>query len=112
MNGSSAPGTSPVPSSAGPPSPPGRPTSSSAPVPPSPPFPPRTANRLAAALVLAIAFASVGVVLSPIDPGLVEPYRLSGQVLVWHWERLFAPFINIYALFVLVGGALWSAWKF
>jgi hypothetical protein len=72
----------------------------------------RTAHILTTLLVLAITIASVGVALSPIDTALVEPYRLSGQVLVWHWERLFAPFINTYALIVLVGGAIYSAWTF
>ena len=75
-------------------------------------FSKRTANLLTTLLVLAIIVASVGTILSPIDLSQVEPYRLSGHVLVWRWERLFAPFINTYALIVLVGGAIWSAVKF
>ncbi len=72
----------------------------------------RTANILAAAVLLAVLTASIGVLLSPIDYTLVEPYRLSGQVLEWHWIRAFVPFINSYALLVLVGGAALSAWKY
>jgi hypothetical protein len=60
----------------------------------------------------AVAFACAGVLRSPIDPSLVEPYRLSGKVLVWQWVRAFTPFINIYAFIVLVGGAALSAWRY
>jgi hypothetical protein len=72
----------------------------------------RTAHILTGLLVIAITIASIGVLLSPIDASLVELHRLSGQVLVWRWERLFAPFINGYALIVLVGGAAFSAWRY
>ena len=75
-------------------------------------FSKRTADRLTALLLAAVAVASVGVLLSPIDPSLVEPYRLSGRVLVWQWVRAFTPFINIYAFLVLVGGAAVSAWRY
>jgi hypothetical protein len=72
----------------------------------------RTANRLSAALVTVIAVASCCVLLSPLDLSLVEPGRLSGRVLVWHWVRYFSPFINLYALAFLVGGAAVSAWRY
>jgi hypothetical protein len=72
----------------------------------------RTADLLAAAVLLAVVTASVGVILSPIDYARVEPYRLSGQVLQWHWIRAFVPFINSYAFLLLVGGAAYSAWKY
>jgi hypothetical protein len=72
----------------------------------------RTADLLAVAVLLAVATAGVGVMLSPIDYTRVEPYRLSGQVLQWHWIRAFVPFINSYAFLLLVGGAAYSAWKY
>ena len=72
----------------------------------------RTANVLAVALVSAIVVASTCVMLSPINYALVEPYRLTGKVLVWSWVRLFSPFINLYALIFLAGSAAWSAWRF
>jgi hypothetical protein len=72
----------------------------------------RLANRLSVALVAAIAVASVAVLMSPIDPSLVEPHRLTGSVMEWHWARLFSPFINTYAAIFLIGGAVVSAWRF
>ena len=69
----------------------------------------RTADRLTIALVAVVAFGSVCVVLSPIDYSLVEPFRPTGHVLVWHWVRLISPFVNLYALVFLAGGAVVSA---
>jgi hypothetical protein len=70
------------------------------------------AHRLTGLLVTLIVVAAVCVLLSPVNYGLVEPHRLSGQVLGWQWVRLFTPFINIYAFIFLAGGAAWSAWKY
>jgi len=72
----------------------------------------RTANRLTATLVPFILVASVCVLLTPIDYTLVEQHRLSGQVMEWVGARLFSPFINVYALVFLVGGAALSAARF
>jgi hypothetical protein len=72
----------------------------------------RVANRLTAIVGAVIVVASVCVIASPIDPALVEPYRLSGKVLEWRWVRLFSPFVNLYAVIFLVGGALVSAMRY
>ncbi len=72
----------------------------------------QTANRLTAVLVPFIVVAAVFVLLSPINHDLVEPHRLTGQVMEWGWVRLFSPFINLYAVIFLVGGAMVSAWRF
>ena len=72
----------------------------------------RVADRLSVALITLVVIASVGVILTPIDYGLVEEHRLTGSVMVWQQVRLFSPFINIYAFLFLAGGAAWSAWKF
>lgn len=72
----------------------------------------RTANILTAALVPTILVASICVLASPLDLSQVEPHRLSGDVLVWYWVRLFSPFINTYAVIFLVGGAVLSAYRF
>jgi hypothetical protein len=72
----------------------------------------RTANRLATALILAIGAGAVCALLAPVRYALVEPYHLTGQVWGWPWVRAFSPFINTYALIVLVGGATFSAWRF
>ncbi len=72
----------------------------------------RTANRLTVALVAVIALAATLVALSPIDYAAVEPHRLTGRVLTWSWVRAFSPFINLYAVIFLVGGAALSAWRY
>jgi hypothetical protein len=75
-------------------------------------LPKRTAHWLTGALVVAVAAGSIAVLMSPIRYELVEPYRLSGKVFEWQWVRAFSPFINLYAVLFLVGGALWSAWRY
>ena len=72
----------------------------------------RTANALTVALVSYIVFAAACVVLSPLNLALVEPHRLSGQVLVWHWVRLLSPVVNTYAVVFLIGGAIASAIRY
>ncbi len=47
----------------------------------------RTANRLTVAVGTVVIVAAVCVILSPINYGGVEPYRLTGRVLEWHWWR-------------------------
>lgn len=75
-------------------------------------LPRRAADRMTAVLVTAIVVASMCLLLSPLNYGLVEPYRLSGKVIEWHWVRMFSPFINLYAVIFLVGGAAYSAWRY
>ena len=72
----------------------------------------RTANRLTVAVGTVVIVAAVCVILSPINYGGVEPYRLTGRVLEWHWVRLFSPFINLYAVTFLIGGAIYSALRY
>jgi len=43
---------------------------------------------------------------------LVEPDRLTGKVLGWTWVRMFSPFINIYSVYFLIGGAIYSAYTY
>ncbi|MCG6957320.1 MAG: hypothetical protein LJF04_15125 [Gemmatimonadetes bacterium] len=72
----------------------------------------RTADRLTALLLSAVAVAVAFVILSPIDYRVVEPHRLTGSVMTWPGARILAPFINVYAAVVLIGGAAVSAWRF
>ncbi len=72
----------------------------------------KSANILSALLIVSVVLASVFVLLSPINYAAVEPERMSGKVFVWQWVRAFSPFINIYAVAFLVGGALISAIKY
>lgn len=69
----------------------------------------RTANILTAIFLTLVIIASTCVVLSPVDRSKVEPMRFSGNVFVWQWVRYFSPFINLYAMIFLVGGAIYSA---
>ena len=71
-----------------------------------------TANRLTVALVSVIVVASTCVLLSPIHYDQVEHYHLTGKVFVWTWVRAFSPFVNLYAVIFLIGGAILSAWRF
>jgi len=69
----------------------------------------RTANILTTIFITLVIIASICVILSPVDRSKVEPLRFSGNVFVWQWVRYFSPFINLYALIFLVGGAVYSA---
>jgi hypothetical protein len=75
-------------------------------------LPRRVADRLTVALVTAVIIGGICVWLSPINAALVEPYRLSGKVLAWRWVRFISPFINLYALVFLMGGAIVSAVRY
>ncbi len=68
-----------------------------------------------ASAIVACAFigiASVFVFLTPLDVGQAEAHRLSGRVIEWTWIRKLSPFINLYSVLFLVGGAVVSAWRF
>jgi hypothetical protein len=72
----------------------------------------RTAHVLTLALGVAVVVASAAALASPIDHRLVEGHRLTGRVFEWTWVRRFSPFINLYAVLFLVGGAVASAVRF
>ena len=72
----------------------------------------RVAHALTALLILYVVVASVAVYLSPIDYTLVETHRLSGRVFAWQWVRRFSPFVNLYAVVFLIGGAILSALRY
>lgn len=75
-------------------------------------FQKRTANIMMYVVMSVIIIASVLVILSPIDYSLVESTRLTGKVLVWKNVRLITPFVNVYAFVFLVGGAVYSAYRY
>ena len=70
------------------------------------------AHRSAIVVPTIIAVASIFVVLTPLDASAAEAHRLSGAVIGWSWIRLISPFLNIYALIFLAGGAVVSALRF
>lgn len=72
----------------------------------------KTANTLTSIVTPVIIIASVFIILSPIKYDLVEHYRLTGSVLGWQWTRAFSPFLNLYAVIFLVGGAILSAVRY
>ncbi len=72
----------------------------------------KKADRLTAAVLSVALVASIFVLLTPINYSLVETHRLSGRVMEWTWVRGFSPFINLYAVIFLVGGAIYSALKY
>ena len=59
-----------------------------------------------------ITIASVFVISTPINIPADFDGRLTGKVFEWTWVRLFSPIINIYAFLFLVGGAIYSAFKY
>jgi hypothetical protein len=72
----------------------------------------RTADRLTVALVGYVLIAAAFVLSTPIVAEAVEDDRLDGSVMQWQWVRLFSPLVNTYAFIFLVGGAIWSAWRY
>ena len=59
-----------------------------------------------------ITIASIFVISTPINIPADFDGRLTGKVFEWTWVRLFSPIINIYAFLFLVGGAIYSAFKY
>lgn len=71
----------------------------------------KTAHILTAILVVILVVSGILTILSPLDASKVGE-KLNGNVLEWSFIRLITPFINIYAVIFLVGGALYSAIKY
>lgn len=69
------------------------------------------ANKLTIASLTLVIVSAVLVILSPVNLAALDPVRPSGAVLQWSWVRLLTPFINLYAVFFLIGGAIRSAWR-
>ncbi|MEP1150734.1 MAG: hypothetical protein ABJH08_03300 [Balneola sp.] len=71
----------------------------------------KTAHILTIVLVIVLIVSGVLTILSPLDATKVGE-KLNGNVLEWSFIRLITPFINIYAVIFLVGGAFYSAAKY
>ena len=69
------------------------------------------ARKLTAVSLSFVTIAAVLVLISPVNAAALDPVRPSGAVLGWSWIRLLTPFINLYAVFFLIGGAIRSAWR-
>jgi hypothetical protein len=72
----------------------------------------RFAHASAWVVCSVIAIGSVLVFLTPLDTSAAELHRLDGKVIEWSKIRLMTPFINLYSLIFLAGGAAYSALRF
>lgn len=72
----------------------------------------RFAHVSAIVVVSVVVIAAVLVFSTPLRLDLVQAHRLNGNVIEWAWIRLISPFINLYALLFLAGGAMVSAVRY
>lgn len=72
----------------------------------------RFADWSASVVSSVITIAAVFVFLSPLDLAAAEEHRLSGRALGWQWLRAISPFLNLYSLVFLAGGAAVSALRY
>lgn len=70
------------------------------------------ANASSFVLTLLILVASLFVILTPISIPEGFDYKLTGAVFEWKWVRYFSPLINTYSFIFLVGGAIFSSFKY
>ncbi len=70
------------------------------------------ANLSSWLFVIVIFIGSFFVILTPIQIPTDFDYKLTGSIFQWKWVRYFSPFINIYAFIFLVGGAIYSAYRY
>ena len=75
-------------------------------------FSKKFADRTTFFFVSYIIVAAIFVMLTPISIPENFDGRLTGKVFEWSWVRLFSPLINLYAFLFLVGGAIYSAYKY
>ena len=75
-------------------------------------WPRRLANVLTVVSLTFVIVAAVLVVLSPVNlAGARSRHARPGRSSPGSWVRLLTPFINLYAVFFLIGGAIRSAWR-
>lgn len=72
----------------------------------------RNGHLLTALTLPVLAVVSALVILSPVDLTAFQEHRPSGAILAWSWVRLLTPFINLYAVIFLIGGAILSAVRY
>jgi hypothetical protein len=72
----------------------------------------RTADIFSIILVTVVVVTALLVIFSPVHPELIRDNRMTGKILEWKFIRYITPFINIYAFLFLVGGAVYSAFKY
>ncbi|MFY7947059.1 MAG: hypothetical protein ACOVQJ_08665 [Bacteroidia bacterium] len=70
------------------------------------------AHILNQTLVAIISITALLVMLSPLHPEKMDGMRMTGKILDWTFIRYITPFINVYGLVFLVGGAVYSSIKY
>jgi hypothetical protein len=72
----------------------------------------KVANCLTVFFLLVIAVASVAVALTPVSipPGF--DHELTGKVFTWKWVRSFSPIVNSYSFLVVLGGGIYSIYRY
>ena len=72
----------------------------------------RTAWILFWILLIGSLYATFKVFTADLDPSLMIGGELSGHAITTPGVRVLTPFFNLYGVFLLVGGAIYSAWLF
>ena len=72
----------------------------------------RTAWILFWILLIGSLYATFKVFTADLDPNLMIGGELSGHAITTPGVRVLTPFFNLYGVFLLVGGAIYSAWLF
>ena len=72
----------------------------------------KVANTLTIVFALIITVAAIAVVLAPISLPPDFDHELTGKVFAWKWVRSFSPIVNTYTLVVLLGGGIYSAYRY
>jgi len=69
--------------------------------------------RISSIIIVSIIIAaSVFVILVPYQLPPNFSGELTGKIFSWKWVRYISPFINLYAFIFLVGGAIFSAYRY
>jgi hypothetical protein len=72
----------------------------------------KVANITTIFFLIVILVASVAVVLTPITLPPDFDHELTGKVFSWKWVRSFSPLVNTYSLLVVLGGGVYSIYRY
>lgn len=68
-----------------------------------------TASQIVRTVGVVAAGCTLAVMMSPVAP--LPSGDLAGASLGWGWVRIFTPFLNVFAVTYLAGGAIRSGWQ-
>lgn len=72
----------------------------------------KTGDVFTKLLIVTVTITALFVIFSPIKYNLVETSILNSKVLEWQQIRMVSPFINSFAAIFLIGGAIYSAFRY